>query len=60
MLNKLKEAFYKARIGHQDPEQKSKVAETGQVRLSDHLVRLSEQVPVADSKVRLQFAHRFA
>ncbi|KEH17359.1 hypothetical protein MTR_0020s0050 [Medicago truncatula] len=38
---------------HFNSERKSKVAETRPVRLSDHLVRLSEQVPVAYSKCNI-------
>ncbi|KEH41528.1 hypothetical protein MTR_1g052030 [Medicago truncatula] len=39
-----------------DPEQKIKVNETGHDRLSDHLVRLSEQVTVALHFVRFLVA----
>ncbi|KEH41485.1 hypothetical protein MTR_1g051400 [Medicago truncatula] len=42
-----------------NPEQKSKVAETGPVCLSDDLVRLSEQVPEATTKVRLAVRFRY-
>jgi len=43
-----------------DPEQKIKVAKTEHVRLSDHLIRLSEQVTVANYFVRFLVAHQFA
>ncbi|KEH16881.1 hypothetical protein MTR_0077s0060 [Medicago truncatula] len=39
-------------LAPKDPEQKIKVTETGHVRLSDHLVRLSKQVTVAIHFVR--------